>query len=493
MKRVLLAVVVLVAALAAVLVINTAHAPAVTAEAGKPAAPVAVDSAGAIARFAKALTFPTISWDPGTNPTDSAAFRGLQAHLAESFPLVHKTLKHEVVNHLSLLYTWPGSDPSLAPVVLMGHQDVVPVIPGTESRWQQPPFGGVVTGGYVWGRGALDDKLSVLGTLEAIETLLRAGFQPKHTVYLAFGHDEEIGGEQGAKVLRDTLVARGLKKAALVLDEGGAIASGAMLGVSGKVALIGVSEKGFLSLELSVKGEGGHSSDPPAHTAIGHLATVIEKVEGSPFPATLDGPTRWMMDAITPLMPFSKRLAMSNLWLFGPMVQKAMLASPQSAAMLRTTTAVTMVNGGVKTNVLPIDAKAVVNFRIRPGETMQSVTERIRQIVNDSSVTIKDLGFHTDPSPVSDPNGAGFKALAKSVRDEFGATGVTITPYLVIGGTDSRYWSGLSSQTFRFVGAPFEADGLTRVHGTGERAPVGAYVSSVRYLVRLVRNTDDIP
>ena len=161
--------------------------------------------------------------------------------------------------------------------------------------------------------------------------------------------------------------------------------------------------------------------------------------------------------------------------------------------MLRTTTAFTMVSGGVKTNVLPIDAKAVVNFRIRPGETMQSVTERVRRIVNDTAVAIRDLGFHSDPSPVSDPKGAGFAALARSVREEFGANAVTVTPYLVIGGTDARYWSGLSSQTFRFMGAPIEADGLERVHGTNERAPLASYVSSVRYLVRLVRNTDDIP
>src|ERR1035437_9572051 len=455
MKRFLLVLVVLVVILAAVLVYNTSRAVTGVTVAVKPVT-VTIDSAGAIARFAKALTFPTISWDPGTHPLDSAAFRGLQAHLAESFPLVHKTLKHEVVNHLSLLYTWPGSNPSLAPVVLMGHQDVVPVIPGTETLWQQPPFSGAITGGFVWGRGALDDKLTGLAT-------------------------------------RGALVARGLKTAALVLDEGGAIAEGSMLGVRGRVALIGVSEKGFLALELTMKGKGGHSSTPPAHTAIGRLAKVIEEIEASPFPATLDGPTRWMLDAITPSMTFGKRLAMSNLWLFGPLVQKALLEKPQSAAMLRTTPAVTMVSGGVKTNVLPMDAKAVVNFRIRPGETMQSVTERVRRIVNDTSVVIRDLGFHTDPSPVSDPKGAGFTAVAKSVREEFGANAVTVTPYLVIGGTDARYWSGLSTQAFRFMGAPIEADGLERVHGTNERAPIASYVSSVRYLVRLVRNTDDIP
>ncbi len=494
MKRFLLVIVGCLALLAGVLVFNTSRSMnRVAVRDGGKVAAVTVDSAGAIARFAKALTYPTISWDPGTQPVDSAAFRGLQAHLAESFPLVHKTLKHEVINHLSLLYTWPGTDPTRAPVVLMGHQDVVPVIPGTESQWQQQPFSGAVKDGFVWGRGALDDKLTVLATLEAIETLIRDGYKPRHTVYLAFGHDEEIGGEQGAQVLRDTLVARGLKEAALVLDEGGAIADGAMLGVTGKVALIGVSEKGFLSLELTMKGKGGHSSTPPPHTAIGQIASVIEKIEAAPFPATLDGPTRWMLDAVAPTMPFGKRLAMANLWLFGPLVEKAMLAQPQSAAMLRTTTAVTMVSGGVKTNVLPIDAKAVVNFRIRPGETMASVTDRVRGIVNDTNVAIRDLGFHTEPSPVSDREGAGFKALAKSVREEFGASGVTVAPYLVIGGTDARYWSGRSTQTFRFMGAPIEADGMTRVHGTNERAPLGSYVSSVRYLVRLVRNTDEIP
>ena len=490
MKRFLQLLGAVVVAIVVVLVVNTMRSARAADAAVAPVA-VAVDSIGAIARFSKALTFPTISYDPGTHPTDSAAFRALHAHFVTSFPLVHQKLKRETIG-LALLYSWPGSDPSLDPVVLMGHQDVVPVIPGTENRWEQPPFSGVVDGGYIWGRGSLDDKVSVLAILESIEGLLRAGFQPKHTIYLAFGHDEEIGGH-GAETLRDTLMARGLKHAALVIDEGGTVTDGAALGVTGKVALIGVAEKGYLTLELTANGKGGHSSTPPAHSAIGVLATAITKLEASPFPMTLDGPTEAMLESVRARMPFSRRLALSNLWLLRGAVVRALSAAPMSASMMRTTTAVTIIGGGVKANVLPIDAKASVNFRIRPGESVASVTARVVQTINDTSVHVVAVGFAREPSTVSDAKGAGFAAISQSVREVMGGADVTVAPFLLMAGTDARAWSAKSSQVFRFIAAPPDADVLTRVHGTNERVTPAAYLTAVRFFDRLVHHTDDLP
>ena len=384
---------------------------------------------------------------------------------------------------LSLLYTWRGSDTTLAPVVLMGHLDVVPVIPGTEAQWEQPPFGGVVAGGFVWGRGTLDDKVSVLAVLEAAEGALRAGFQPKRTIYFAFGHDEEVGGS-GARALKAELLRRGIKAPALVLDEGGAVVPGSMIGAKGTVALVGASEKGFLSLQLSVKGEGGHSSAPPAHTAIGRLATAITRLEQSPFPLVLDGPTRAMMEHIRGSIPYASRMALSNLWLFGRAVAKGM------AAMLRTTTAVTIIGGGVKANVLPIDAKATVNFRIRPGESIASVIEYVRHAVGDTGVRIEPVGFRTEPSKVSDATGSGFAAIERSLREVMPDSGLIVTPYLVTGGTDARIWSDVSTQTFRFLAAPMPVDALSRAHGTNERVELSGYITAVRFFDRLLRNTD---
>ena len=491
MKKLLLGLAGLCVLLVAILAANTARlSPANTAPSVAPVA-VTVDSAGAIARLAAAVKFPTVSFEEGTQPPDSAVFRALHEHLRTSFPLVHAKLTRETVAGLSLLYTWRGSDTTLAPVVLMGHIDVVPVIPGTESQWTQPPFSGAVADGYIWGRGTLDDKVSVLAVLEGAEGALRAGFQPKRTIYFAFGHDEEVGGS-GARALKAELLKRGIKPPALVLDEGGAIMPGVVVGAAGTVALIGASEKGFLSLQLTVKGAGGHSSAPPPHTAIGRLATAITKLEASPFPLVLDGPTKALMERLRGGMPYVQRMALSNLWLFGPMVAKSMAAKPAGAAMLRTTTAVTIVNGGVKTNVLPIEAKATVNFRIRPGESIESVTAYVKRVIADTGVTVEPVGFKTEPSKVSDASGRGFAAVEKSVREIFAEPGLIVTPYLVTGGTDARIWSDVSSQTFRFLAAPMTADALTRAHGTNERVSLGGYITAVRFYERLLRNTDGL-
>jgi carboxypeptidase PM20D1 len=491
MKNLLLAVLGLIVVLAVVVSGNTARLSREAPTAAVAPVSVAVDSAGAIARLAAAVKFVTVSFEEGTQPPDSAAFRALHEHLRASFPLVHQKLTRETVAGLSLLYTWRGSDTTLAPVVLMGHLDVVPVIPGTESQWTQPPFSGAVADGYVWGRGTLDDKVSVMAVLEASEGALRAGFQPKRTIYFAFGHDEEVGGG-GARALKAELFKRGIKPPALVLDEGGAIMPGEVVGTTGTVALVGASEKGYLSLQLSVRGAGGHSSAPPAHTAIGRLATAITRLEQAPFPLVLDGPTREMMARLRSGMPFVQRVALSNLWLFSPMVVKGMAAKPAGAAMLRTTTAVTMVSGGVKANVLPIDAKATVNFRIRPGESIASVTAYVKHAIGDTSVSVESVGARTEPSNVSDAAGSGFAAIEKSLREVYPERGLVVTPYLVTGGTDARNWSNVSSQTFRFLAAPMTADALSRAHGTNERVSLGGFLMAVRFYERLLRNSDGL-
>ena len=491
MKKLLLALLGVVALLAVVLAANTARATRGAAPMSVAPVPVAVDSVGAIMRLAAAVRFPTVSYEEGTQVADSAAFRALHEHLRMSFPLVHAKLARETVAGLSLLYTWHGTDSTLAPVILMGHLDVVPVIPGTEGQWTQPPFGGAIADGYVWGRGTLDDKVSVMAVLEAAEGALRGGFQPRRTIYFAFGHDEEVGGT-GARALKQTLVSRGIKGPALVIDEGGAIVPGSLVGSGGTVALVGASEKGFLSLQLSVKGAGGHSSAPPAHSAIGQLAMAITRLEASPFPLVLDGPTKAMLDRLRGGMPYGRRLALSNLWLFGAVVSNGLAGKPSGAAMLRTTTAVTIVKGGVKTNVLPIDARATVNFRIRPGESIASVTERVRKVIADTGVLIEAVGFKTEPSAVSDPNGPGFKTLEKSLREIYPDPKLVVAPYLVVGGTDARIWSDLSNQTFRFLAAPVTGDALARIHGTNERVAVGGYLMAIRFFERLIRNTDGL-
>jgi carboxypeptidase PM20D1 len=452
---------------------------------------VDVDEAAAAAHLAEAIRFPTVAHQDEER-SDPDAFAELREWLTSAYPATHATLEREVIGAASLLYTWPGRDGTLAPLVLMGHLDVVPVDPGTEAEWTHPPFAGVVRDGFIWGRGALDDKVGVIGILEAVEILVGDGFTPARTVYLAFGHDEEVGGHEGARLVADALDARGVR-AALVVDEGGTVTEGFMPGVEEPVALVGVAEKGYLSLELSVRAAGGHSSMPPRETAISTLARAITRLEEQPFPGRLDGPVRWMLDAVGPRMPFASRLGLANLWLFEPVVRRSMEATPSTAAMVRTTTAPTMIQAGVKDNVLPITARATVNFRILPGETCETVAARVGEIVSDPRVRIDaSKGCSSEPSAVSDPNGPGFRLVATAARQATGLPTLAVSPYLVVGGTDARYYSGRAETVLRFVPILIRPDDLSRVHGTDERVSTAGLAAAVRFFHAVIRGSDGL-
>src|SRR3989454_7321513 len=256
------------------------------------AAPVAVeplDTAALAQRLAGALRFKTVSYQDSTQ-FDAREFNGFQAYLRATFPRVHAALKPEKVNGYGLLYEWTGSDPNLPPIVLLAHQDVVPVEPGTESRWTEPAFEGRIAGGYVWGRGALDDKGSLIGVLEAVEHLVVAGAKPRRTVYLAFGYDEEVGGRRGAVRIAELLASRNVHPD-FVLDEGGGLATGFIPGIGAPVALVGIAEKGYVTVELTAQAEGGHSSMPPKETAVGMLAAALTPLEHDQMPRAIRGPT----------------------------------------------------------------------------------------------------------------------------------------------------------------------------------------------------------
>jgi carboxypeptidase PM20D1 len=473
-------------ALAVVLVIRTLQVPAPAPAGTQASAGIVLDTAAAAERLAGAIRFPTVSYASG-GPIDTAAFLGLHQHLVSSFPLVHTALTREPVNGLSLLYTWRGVDSTLPPVVLMGHMDVVPVAAANLPDWIHPPFSGAVADGFVWGRGTLDDKTTVLSILEAVEGLLREGYRPPRTVYLTFGHDEEVSGRYGARVIVELLVSRGVKPA-LVLDEGGFMAAGVIPGVPGRTAIVGIAEKGYVSLRLRAMAPGGHSSTPPRRTAIGALSRAISVLEADQFPSSLDGPTRGTLAAMAPYAPFGKRLVLANLWLTGPLVKRAMRGSPLGAALLHTTTAPTMLSGGIKDNVLPPEATAVVNFRIRPGETVATVTARVRSVIADSMVAVEPLdSVGVDPSPVSDVGSPAYALITETIRGMAPGEPVPVLPYLVMGGTDAKYWSAHSDRAFRFLAVPLGEGDLERLHGVNERVPVADYATSVSFFTRLLR------
>lgn len=434
-------------------------------------------------RLAGSLRFPTISSeDPAA--FDAEPFRGLHAYLQAAFPRVHAQLRRETVGTHSLLYMWQGSQPSLNPIALIGHLDVVPVEPTTKNNWQQDPFGGAITDGFVWGRGAIDNKSAVVATLEAVELLLSEGFRPARTVYLAYGHDEEVGGVSGAREIAAVLKGRGIELE-MVLDEGGVISEGILPGISGPVALVGIAEKGFVTIELSTRAAGGHSSLPPRQSAIGILSTAVARLEENQMPARLEGPTRQLFDRIGPRFPFAQRAVFANLWLTRPLVMRTLEKSPATNAMVRTTTAPTILQAGTKDNVLPGYARAVINFRILPGDTVAGVVEHVGRVIGDHRVQVKPVGrFSAEPSAVSSTDSDCYRALERTIRSI--APDVIVAPYLVVVVTDSRHYSGLSRNVFRFLPLRLTSRDLERMHGTDERIGIREYEGAIRIYRQLV-------
>ncbi len=485
MKQALLALVVVVIVVAAVAVVRAASLPSRQIQA-EPVADIAVDPDAAAQRLATALTFRTISYQDSA-AFDGDEFRRLHDYLRRTFPRVDAALPHETVGGYSLLYRWIGRDRSLKPIVLMAHQDVVPVQPGTEGDWTLQPFGGDLVDGYVWGRGALDDKASLVAIFEAVELLLARGVQPRRTVYLAFGHDEEVGGLRGAARIAELLRQRQVELE-FVLDEGGFVVEGVMPGLARPLALVGVAEKGYVSLELIVRGAGGHSSAPPVATPIGILSAAVNRLETNRMPRAIRGATALLFDYVGPEMPLARRLVIANRWLLAPVLTRTMGGDPAGDAMLRTTTAPTIFEAGSKDNVISPVARAVVNFRILPGDSIASVIQHARRTIDDDRVEIRPLaGFGTEPSPVSDVTSADFRTLQRTITEVF--PGVIVAPWLVIGGTDARYFRDLSADVYRFNGGWLKPDDLARAHGTDERIAVRDYGRMVRFYVQLLRNT----
>jgi carboxypeptidase PM20D1 len=493
MKRFLFALFGGIALLLVVMLVRTSQVPTPETATSAPtqAATVTIDSALAASRLSGAVKIATVSMASGA-PIDTAAFLAFHDFLAQSFPRVHATLSRETVSKLSLIYKWTGTDTTAAPVVLMGHMDVVPVPEANLAEWTHAPFSGDVAEGYVWGRGTLDDKTTVLASLEAIEQLIASGFTPPRTVYLTFGHDEEVGGRFGARAIVDTLVARGVKPA-LVLDEGGFMASGVIPGITGRAAIVGVAEKGYLSLRLRAKAQGGHSSMPTSRTAVGALSRAIASLEAHPFPSSIDGPTRKMLDAMAPHSSFGTRVALANLWLTEPIVRRTMSKTPLGAALMHTTTSPTMLSAGIKDNVLPPEATGVVNFRIRPGETMETVTAQVREIINDTMIVVEPTdSARTNPSPVSDTDSDAYKLIANTIRGMAPGETLPVLPYLVMGGTDAKYWGPHSTRVFRFLAIPLGDGDVARIHGVNERVSVSDYATAVSFFANLLRGLEQL-
>ena len=423
-----------------------------------------IELSAATQRLSTVLRFQTISYDNGAVGPDFARF---QAWLRETYPRVHAVTRLTRVGEGTLVYEWPGADAALPVMVVMAHQDVVPV-PQPE-RWRQPPFSGAVVDGEVWGRGALDDKSSLIAILEAAESLLASGHLPTRGVIFIFGHDEEVGGA-GARAAADLLAKRGVRTA-FVLDEGGLSLQTAPV-TGGPLTLIGVAEKGYVTLQLEVSAAGGHSNAPGSRTAVDTLAEAIVAVRARPFPTRYAGVTRDMMEAMAPHAPFLTRMAIANSWAFERLLVSELSATAQGAATLQTTIAPTMLEGSPKMNVLPSVARATINLRILPGDTIDSVTAHVKESLGGLPVTVKSIGPRIEPSPVASRRSAGFRLVSGLAASHFDAP---VAPLLMIGLTDSRHLTALTPDIYRYSPFSLGLRDIGSVHGIDERLSIANF------------------
>ena len=452
--------------------LNYGGAPQNVPEIVLPETP-AFDADSIAERLGEAIRFKTVTVAAGDPRVgQEGPWLALQTWMQDTYPAFHSAASKETIpGGYSLLFTWTGSDAALDPILLMAHQDVVPVNIGTESDWDAPPFSGAIQDGYVYGRGAIDDKGSMVGLLEALDALAREGFQPKRTVLLMLGHDEEVSGS-GASAGVALLKSRGVSPI-MALDEGFmAVENNPLTG--GTVAFVGVAEKGYVTFNLTVTAEGGHSSTPPRNSATVRLSRALVALDENQMSADLSYPlVSGLFKATGGEMPFVQRMAFANQWLFGGYLKDVLGATPTANAMIRTTTAPTMLTGSAKENVLAQRATAIINFRIHPKDSEDDILAHIKDVTRDIEgleVTYGRTGIRgAGASPVSPMDNLAFGVLYAVAADSSQAP---VAPGLVLGATDGRYATAITDSVYRFMPAVMSTEDLTGFHGTNERLTV---------------------
>jgi carboxypeptidase PM20D1 len=478
MKKFLLFLLLVLIALITVLLVNTfAKSSKQNSIDALPAPEVTVAN---LQHFKQALAYKTISYgDP--LKFDSSQFLGFRKFLEETYPNFHSTLSREIVADYTLLFTWKGKNPTLKPIVFMAHQDVVPIEEGTESLWSVDPFAGEVKEDFIWGRGTTDDKINLISMFEATEKLLANNFQPERTIYFSFGHDEEIGGS-GAVAVAKLLKERGVE-AEFVMDEGGIITKSQIPGITKPVALIGTSEKGYLSLVLSVEQAGGHSSMPAPETSIDILTRAIVRLRNKPFEARFSESMNGFIESLGPEMPFLQRMAFANPWLFKGMIIGIYEKSAGGNAMIRTTVAPTIIQAGIKDNVIPTLSTATINFRLLPGDKGEDVINKVKGIINDDRVSISMYkNSLSEASAVTSMNSIGYQKISTAIKSSY--ADLLTSPFLMIGATDSRYFGEVSSNIIKFS-PMIDPIGF---HGINERVSLESYKTSLWFYEQLLKD-----
>lgn len=429
----------------------------------------------AVGKLQALIRIPTVSnRDPAL--VDVSAFDDFLVELARQFPLLHERLELTRISTHGLLFHWAGASAE-RPVVLMAHLDVVPV----EGEWTHPPFSGAIVDGHVWGRGTLDDKGQLVAICEAVERLIGDGFTPAQDVWLSFGCDEEVSGVAAEMAVAE-LAGRGVRPW-FVLDEGGAVASEAFPGVGAPIGVVGVTEKGVTSFELSVTGRGGHASTPARWGPTARIARAITRIERSPMPASIPEPTVELFRRMAPHAPLPLRPLMSGAGRIKPLLTRALLAAgPEPASMARTSFAVTTLSGSPALNVIAATAKAGVNVRIMVGDTVAGVLEHLRRTIADDQVEIRVVEEH-EPSPIS-PRDEAFALIESTIAARF--PDAVPAPYVMMAATDARHFTEICERVYRF--APFRMSKPQRqaIHSYDEHLGIDAFLDGVGWYRTLI-------
>lgn len=458
-------------------------------------------------RFSGGIQIPTISsQDPEMVNWDH--FDRFKSYLQEVYPQIFSTMEYREVNGYGMVFRWKGKDASLSPILFLSHYDVVPVTglekpeyegeeifrpqdkalpPVTEipTEWDFHPFSGAVANGRIYGRGTLDMKNMLFSLLEAADKLIGEGFTPAQDIYFAFGHDEEVGGLQGATKIAEDFADKGITFGA-VFDEGGLIASkGTINDLDTNIALIGLAEKGVASLKVTVKGLGGHSSMPPLQSAIGKAAIIMQHLEENQMKAMIIPPIENFLKNIGGQMAWTSRMAIANQWLFKPVLMATFSKSPTTNALIRTTTALTMMEGSPAANVLSSEVSFVVNFRILPGNTVEEVKAHVAKACEGFDVEIEEFGSFREASKLSPSDAKPYLVMKAAIEQTF--PGTIVTPYVTVGGTDAYKYERVSDHVYRFMPVVLNTSEQRTLHSENEYISIEAFGKMIAYFEQVMK------
>lgn len=440
---------------------------------------VAFDEEAAVNNLAELVRCKTISYYDKSLEDDSE-FEKLVNKLPSLYPTVIEKCELKRFDGRALLFHWKGEDESLDPAVLMAHYDVVPV---EEAEWTMPAFEGLIKDGVLWGRGSLDTKITFNGIMSGAEALLKQGFTPKRSIYFAFSGGEEVSGPGAGEIVKYFQAEKITPY--LVVDEGGAVVQDVFPGVKEPCGLIGIAEKGMMSVKLDVASNGGHASAPAPHTPIGILSMACTKIEAHPFKHHFTKPVLEMFDTLGRHSGFVYRMIFANLWCFGGILDMiCKKGGGELNALVRTTVAFTQMKGSKAPNVIPPTASMVANIRLNPEDSMESAKKYLEQIIADDQVKVS-VEEGMNPSPISRTDCEGWNVVRDAVANTW--KGCLVSPYLMVQCSDSRHYAPISDKVYRFSAMDVTAEERHTIHGNDEHVRIETVKHAVEFFIRVMK------